>query len=393
MTRPSGYTIFHTEASGGWGGQELRILAELDGLARRGYRTGLISEPGSPIAERARSLGRPVHPVRFRWSADPSAVRKVARILREEGVDLLGTHSSLDAWVGGIAARWCGVPVVRTRHLDIPLKRNPLSRMVYRLLADAVVVTGASGAARLVAEAGVPPERIHVVPTGIDLDRFDPARVDGSRIRRELGIEASAAVIGTIGVLRVLKGIDIFLRGCRAILDRNPAARFLVVGDGPMRREVRALWQALHLEGAAWLLGHREDIPELLAAMSVLVLPSLTGEGNPQVVSQAMAMGVPVVASALPGIMELARDGDTARLFPAGDAQGLADAVCRMLEDGEIRRRMASRGQALARARLSVDAMLDRIEVIYAGVVPGGHGRHAGRAAPRPGEPGERLRR
>jgi len=160
-----------------------------------------------------------------------------------------------------------------------------------------------------------------------------------------------------------------------------------------MRREVRALWQARHLEGAAWLLGHREDIPELLAAMSVLVLPSLTGEGNPQVVSQAMAMGVPVVASALPGIMELARDGDTARLFPAGDAQGLADAVCRMLEDGEIRRRMASRGQALARARLSVDAMLDRIEVIYAGVVPGGHGRHAGRAAPRPGEPGERLRR
>lgn len=393
MTRPSGYTIFHTEASGGWGGQELRILAELDRLARRGYRTGLICEPGTPIAERARSLGRPVHPVRFRWSADPSAVRKVARILREEGVDLLGTHSSLDAWVGGIAARWCGVPVVRTRHLDIPLKRNPLSRMVYRLLADAVVVTGASGAARLVAEAGVPPERIHVVPTGIDLDRFDPARVDGSRIRRELGIEASAAVIGTIGVLRVLKGIDIFLRGCRAILDRNPAARFLVVGDGPMRREVRALWQALHLEGAAWLLGHREDIPELLAAMSVLVLPSLTGEGNPQVVSQAMAMGVPVVASALPGIMELARDGDTARLFPAGDAQGLADAVCRMLEDGEIRRRMASRGQALARARLSVDAMLDRIEVIYAGVVPGGHGRHAGRAAPRPGEPGERLRR
>lgn len=385
--------ILHTESSTGWGGQELRILAELDGLARRGYRTGLICEPGTPIAERAQALGRPVYPIRYRWSADPSAIWHVARILREEGVDLLGTHSSLDAWVGGIAARWCGVPVVRTRHLDIPLKRNPLSRMVYRLLADAVVVTGASGAARLVAEAGVPPERIHVVPTGIDLDRFDPARVDGSRIRRELGIEASAAVIGTIGVLRVLKGIDIFLRGCRAILDRNPAARFLVVGDGPMRREVRALWQALHLEGAAWLLGHREDIPELLAAMSVLVLPSLTGEGNPQVVSQAMAMGVPVVASALPGIMELARDGDTALLFPAGDAQGLADAVCRMLEDGETRRRLASRGQALARARLSLDAMLDQIEVIYASVVTGEREGHAEPAAPGTGEPEGRVRR
>lgn len=393
MTRPSGTTIFHTEASGGWGGQEIRILAELDGLARRGYRTGLLCEPDTPIAERARSLGRPVHPVRFRWSADPSAVRQVARVLREEGVHLLGTHSSLDAWVGGIAARWCGVPVVRTRHLDIPLKRNPLSRAVYRWLADAVIATGGPAATRLASEAGVPPERIHVVPTGIDLDRFDPARVDGSRIRREMGIEASAPVIGTIGVLRALKGIDVFLRGCRAILDRNPAARFLVVGDGPMRREIRALWETLHLEEAAWLLGHREDIPELLATMSVFVWAPLRGEGNPQVVSQAMAMGVPVVASALPGVLDLARDGDTALLFPAGDAEGLAAAVCRMLEDGETRRRLASWGQALARARFGLDAMLDQIEVIYASVVTGEREGHVEPAAPGTGEPEGRVRR
>ncbi len=393
MIQPSGYTIFHSEASGGWGGQELRILAELEGLARRGYRTGLICEPGTLVAERARALGAPVHPVRFRWSADPSAIWEMGRVLREEGVGLLGTHSSLDAWVGGIAARWCGVPVVRTRHLNIPLKRNPVSRAVYRWLADAVIVTGGPAAIRLASEAGVPPERIHVVPTGIDLDRFDPARVDGSRIRIELGIEASAPLVGTVGVLRALKGMDVFLRGCRAILDRNPAARFLVVGDGPMRREIRALRGSLHLQEAVWLLGHREDIPELLAAMSVFVWPALTGEGNPQVVSQALAMGVPVVASALPGVLDLARDGDTALLFPAGDAEGLANTVCRLLEDGETRRRLASQGQSLARARLSVDVMLDRIEVIYAGVVRRRRERHAEGAASGTGEPEGRVRR
>ena len=266
-----GGTIFHAEASSGWGGQELRILAELEGLARRGYRTGLICEPNAPIGDRARVLGRPVHAVRFRWSADPVAIRRVAEVLRRERVDVLVTHSSLDAWAGGVAARLCRVPVVRMRHLDIPLQRNPLSRAVYRLLADTIVVTGASGAARLVAESGVSPTRVQVVPTGVDLTRFDPGSADGRRIRGELGIPSGAPVVGTIGVLRALKGPEVFLRGCRVILDRIPAARFLMAGDGPLRREVRDLQEKLGLAEAMHLLGHREDVPDVMAALDVFV--------------------------------------------------------------------------------------------------------------------------
>jgi glycosyltransferase involved in cell wall biosynthesis len=373
-----GGTIFHAEASSGWGGQELRILAELEGLARRGYRSGLICEPNAPIGDRARALGRPVHAVRFRWSADPVAIRRVAGILRRERVDVLVTHSSLDAWVGGIAARLCRVPVVRTRHLDIPLQRNPLSRAVYRLLADTIVVTSASGAARLVAESGVSPERMHVVPTGIDLARFDPAAVDGSRIRRELGFPPGLPVVGTIGILRVLKGPEVFLRGCRAILDRVPAARFLMAGDGPLRREVHDLRERLGLSEAVHLLGQREDVPELLAALDVFVLSSLAGEGNPQAVSQAMAMGVPVVTSALPGVSELARAGETALLFPSGDVAALADAVYQLLTDEPMRRALSARAQAEARAHCGLERMLDRMEHIYLDRMARGRDGHAG---------------
>ena len=388
-----GGTIFHAEVSSGWGGQELRILAELEGLARRGYRTGLICEPNAPIGDRARALGRPVYAVRFRWSADPVAIRRVVGTLRRERVDVLATHSSLDAWVGGIAARVCGVPVVRTRHLDIPLKRNPLSRAVYRLLADSIVVTGASGAARLIAESGVSPERVHVVPTGIDLARFDPATVDGSRIRRELGILPELPIVGMIGVLRALKGSDVFLRGCRAILDRIPAARFLVVGDGPMRREVRDLRETLGLSEAAHLLGQREDIPELLAAMTIFVLPSLAGEGSPQAVTQAMVMGIPVVASSLPGVSELAREGETALLFPPGNAAALAEAVCRLLADEAARRRLAERARAEVCEAYTLERMLDRMERIYLDEMARCRGGSAGRTAPRAADPGEAVRR
>jgi glycosyltransferase involved in cell wall biosynthesis len=393
MMGGGGGTIFHAEASSGWGGQELRILAELEGLAGRGYRTGLICEPNAPIGDRARALGRPVHAVRFRWSGDPAAIRQVAGILRRERADVLGTHSSLDAWVGGIAARFCGVPVVRTRHLDLPLKRNPLSRAVYRLLADTIVVTGASGAARLVAESGVSPARVHVVPTGIDLARFDPTAVDGSRIRRELGFPPGVPVVGTIGVLRALKGPDVFLRGCRIILDKIPATRFLMAGDGPLRREVRDMQENLGLAEAMHLLGHREDVPELLAALDVFVLSSLGSEINPQAVSQAMVMGVPVVASALPGVSEMAREGETALLFPPGDVTALAAAVCQMLTDESARRALAARAQAEAREHCGLERMLDRMERIYLDEMARCRGGSAGRIAPRAADPGEAVRR
>jgi glycosyltransferase involved in cell wall biosynthesis len=393
MMGGEGGTIFHAEASSGWGGQELRILAELEGLARRGYRTGLICEPNAPIGDRARALGRPVHAVRFRWSGDPAAIRQVAGILRRERVNVLGTHSSLDAWVGGIAARFCGVPVVRTRHLDIPLKRNPLSRAVYRLLADTIVVTGVSGAARLVAESGVSTTRVRVVPTGVDLTRFDPGSADGRRIRGEFGIPSGAPVVGTIGVLRALKGPEVFLRGCRIILDRNPAARFLMAGDGPLWREVRDLQEKLGLAEAMHLLGHREDVPDVLAALDVFVSSSLGGEINPQAVSQAMAMGIPVVASALAGMWEQAGEGETALLFPPGDAAALADAVCRLLADEVARRRLAERARAEVCEAYTLERMLDRMERIYLDEMARYRGGSAGRTAPRAADPGEAVRR
>ena len=378
----SGATIFHVEASTAWGGQELRVLAELEGLAARGHRTGLICEPDAPIAARARALARPVYPVRFRWSADPVAIRRVAGVLQDERVDVLATHSSLDAWVGGIAARWCGVPIVRTRHLDLSLKRNPLSRSVYRLLADMVVVTGRSGAERLAVESGVPAERLVVVPTGIDLARFDPHAVTGVGVRRALGFADAAPVVGTVNVLRAIKGTDVFLRACRAILDRIPAVRFVVAGDGPMRREVRELRDALGLSETVHLLGQREDVPELLAAMNVFVFPTLGADINSQAVSQAMAMGVPVVASDIPGNQEQALDGDTALLFPPGDAGALAEAVCRLLGDSAMARRLAAQAGTRVREGYTLETMLDRMEGVYCGQIARRRGRQmrSGRA-------------
>src|SRR4029453_4041832 len=133
--------VLHTEASPGLGGQEIRTLEESRWIAERGWRILLAGQPGSRFVEQARARGVPAVAVRMRGPADLGAVRALARLIRSERGSLVHTHSSIDAWVGGMAARWARVPVVRTRHVSIPIRRglNP----VYRWLADRVITSGA----------------------------------------------------------------------------------------------------------------------------------------------------------------------------------------------------------------------------------------------------------
>jgi glycosyltransferase involved in cell wall biosynthesis len=166
-----------------------------------------------------------------------------------------------------------------------------------------------------------------------------------------------------------------------------------MAGDGPLRREVRDLQEKLGLAEAMHLLGHREDVPDVMAALDVFVSSSLGGEINPQAVSQAMAMGIPVVASALPGMREQAREGETALLFPPGNAAALAEAVCRLLADEAARRRLAERARAEVCEAYTLERMLDRMERIYLDEMARCRGGSAGRTAPRSTDPGEAVRR
>src|SRR5574341_1316355 len=317
-------TILHSEASLGWGGQEIRILAELTGLACRGHRTGLLAAPAAEVLTRARAAGVPAWEVPFHHPLDLRSAVRAARVGQEQGAGVLVTHSSKDAWVGGAAGLLAGVPVVRMRHLAVPVRRNAVSRLVYTRLCRRVVTTGEGGRDLLIREAGVRPERIVAVPTGVDLARFDPRRVDGGPVRRALGIPREVPVVGMVAVLRSKKGHRYFVEAAREVVGAFPGARFLIVGEGPMRAAVEGWIGEAGLSGAVFLLGHREDIPEVMAAMDVMVLPSRRDEGVPQVLGQALAMERPVVTTGVAGVTELVEDGVTGLGVPAGDAQALA---------------------------------------------------------------------
>ncbi len=359
------WTIVHTESSMGWGGQEIRILTELVHFTKRGYRVGLVCQSGSEVSQRARRFGIRTWELPFRRPFDLPTAWRIYRILKEEGVDLVNTHSSLDSWVASFAARMAKVPVIRTRHLSVPLRRNPLSRLVYSHLCDKIVTTGEAIRQRLLGELRLDPQKVVAIPTGVDLDRFDPKKVRGEGVRADLGLEASVPVVGMVAVLRSWKGHRIFLEAVPLIRRMIPQAKFLFVGDGPQRANIERWIRGMGLEGVVIMTGHREDIPEVLAALDVVVSASTTAEGVPQALLQALAMERPVVATGAGGVSEIIRDGETGLLIPPRDPQALAEAVMALLNEPSRASAMASAGRRLVEKDYPLEVMLQKLEALY----------------------------
>jgi glycosyltransferase involved in cell wall biosynthesis len=351
--------VLHTEASVGFGGQELRILTESRWLLDHGWGALIAAQPGSPLLDESGRLGIPAVGVRMRRALDPPAFLALRRLIVERGVALVHTHSSVDSWLGGLAARASGRPVVRSRHVTIAVSRR--RAMVYRL-AHRIISSG-EAAARVVAAAGVPGSRIVAVPPGVDTGRFHPG-VSGAAVRAELGLDG-VPLVGLVANIRGSKGHDVFLDAARAVLAGEPAARFLIVGDGIGFDDVRRRVGTLGLEAAVRMTGFRRDIPEVMAALDVLVLPSIRSEAASQVIPQALAVGTPVVATRVGGSSEIVRDGETGRLVPPNDPAALASAILDCLRHPEGARAMALRGQALVHAHHTLDASMARTTAVY----------------------------
>ena len=353
-------TILHTEASRGLGGQELRILAESRWLLDHGWGALVACQPASPLLAEAEAAGIPTVPVRMRGVHDLGALLALRRLMHARAVGLVHTHSSVDSWLGGLAARSLGLAVVRSRHVSIRI----LSRraLVYRLAHR--VVTSGEAVRAIVVGAGVPAARVVSIPPGVDTRRFHPG-VSGKTVRDELGLAADQPLVGLVANIRGSKGHNVFLEAVREILTTTPRARFLIVGNGVGYEEVRRRVSALGLAERVTMTGFRRDIPEVMAALDVLVLPSIRSEATSQVIPQAFAVGTPVVASTVGGSPELVRDGETGRLVPPGDPRALAGAILDLVNDPARAEAFGRAGARLVSARYSIDASMELTTGVY----------------------------
>ena len=357
-------TVLHTESSPGLGGQEIRTLNEARWIGERGWRVIVAGQPEGRFVTRAREAGLETAPLRMRSPWDLSAVARLTRLIRGEGVSVVHTHSSVDGWLGGLAARAARVPVVRTRHVSIPVRRgfNP----VYTWLADRVITSG-EAIRRIIVGAGVPAGCVVAIPAGVDLEtlpfRTAPLRTGEPGLFQDLRL--SSPVIGSVAMFRGSKGHAHLLEAFSAVRTVHPRATLLLVGDGIRRGWVEGLAREAGLADCVVFTGFSEDVPALLAVMDCFVLASTRTEGVPQSLLQAFAAGVPVVASDIGGVPEVVSDGVTGLLAESGSARALAAGIARVLSDAPAAVRRAEAARALVEERFSHAASISRLLQLY----------------------------
>jgi glycosyltransferase involved in cell wall biosynthesis len=372
----------HALIDGLWpGGAETLLAEQAAGAAVAGFdfTVGYLHGNEGPPAERLRRLGVVPERVPISSLLGPRDLRRVRAHVARVRPDVLHTHLGYSDFLGGIAARSLGVPAVSTLHVmewDRDLRsRVQLSLIALARLACCRRVIMVSDAARASYLAAWPARRDRVVTVhnGIAAEARAGA---GGAVRAQLGIAPTDHVIAMITVLREGKGHDVAVEAIRELRGRFPDVRLLIVGDGPNRAQVHAL--AAPLGGAAILTGYRGDVMEILDATDVLLHPSRV-DAFPTALLEAMAAGVPVVASRVGGIPEIVEDGRSGVLVEAPPRPApVAHALGDLLADPSRRRALAAAGRARFEQHFTIEAWMLRLSVVYEAAIAGA-GRRPGR--------------
>jgi len=358
--------ILHTEASTGWGGQEIRILKEAKGIRARGHQVFILASPGSQLLKRAVEEGFHTRAIRFQRRNFLKILFGLKRFIESMGIDIVNTHSSKDSWLALPAARLAkNKPLtIRTRHLSTPIGKNLLSRFLYDSLPHLIITTGEAIKKQMININHFNPDKIVSIPTGVDIDMFNP-EVAHTDIREELNLKPSTPLVGAVSVIRSWKGLDYLVKAVPLILKEIPEARFVIAGEGPHRNTLEKTIKETGVEDKVYLLGHQEDIVNVLHFIDILVHPSYANEGLPQTILQAMAMKKPVIASNLAPLKEVVIENETGILTPIKDNKGIARAVIKLLHDKELSKKLGENGRRLVVSSYSFTAMLDKLETLY----------------------------
>ncbi len=373
MRRPAGRggvtrTVLQYVDSDTFGGSEQVLLQLLAGLDRARWRPVLLHHPEPGLArliEEARASGVPARTVPR--VTDANLLVRLPGMLRAVSAERPAVFHAHLNWplackYGLVAAALHRVPaVVATVHLfvdglmnrNVRLQMRAVGTGVHRYLAVSQHVRD-----RLAAGVGLPERKLRVVPNGIDPAPF--TRAPDPVLRTRLAGSPDRQLVFTAARLSPLKGLDVLLSAAALV----PEARFVVAGEGPERAALEARAEALGVAHRVHFLGARDDVPDLLAACDLFVLPSRV-EGLPLSVLEAMAAAKAVVATRIGGTDEVVIDGETGILVPPGDAAALASAIGTFLADPARARRAGEAGRDRLRARFTAQAMIDGVTAAY----------------------------
>lgn len=346
------------------GGAENHLLSLCEGLVERGFDVTVAYLKGEgELARQFRDAGCDVVRIGIRADVDPVGFARLLGHVARRDYDVVHGHLFHGNVYGVTAGTLAGVPVVvSSKHNDPPFWDEQPYRFVHDLTVNRVdrVFPISENVARYLEETtSVPPERVQTIRYGIDTSPFDSV-ADVPAVRSEFG---GAELVGTVARLTEQKDLGTLVRAFARVAGEHDA-HLAIVGRGERRDELERIAADCGVSSAVTFTGFREDVPALMGAFDVFVLPS-RWEGLGVVFLEAMAAGTPVVASDTSAIPEVVDDGTTGFLCPPGDVEAFADRISALLSDDELRTRMGEAGRERVESEFSVDRMVDEMAAAY----------------------------
>ena len=370
--------ILHVINSFDIGGNERFLVELLRGLDRTEFHQEVcVPDRGRDytfdLKQICESLDVPVHVISARHNLDPAIGRRLRSRMVAGGYDIVHTHLVLSQYWGRRAAIAVGIKrIISSEQNAYRFKVLPPFRWIERRLTRAterVLACSEHVRDHLVRRVGLPPDKVALVYNGVDTKAFAPAGADDparAAARADLGIGPDEKLIGTVGHLNRQKGHAVLIEAMAEVLEREPAARLVIAGRGPLRKRLEALAAACGVAEKVTFAGLAGDVPRLLKAFDAFAFPSLW-EGFGIALTEAMAAGLPVVASGTGGIMEIVEDGVSGLLVPPGDTRRLAEALVHLLHHQTFARKLTANALARVRERFSLGRTLERVAAIYRG--------------------------
>jgi len=328
---------------------------------------------GNPIADELRANDIPVDLLHIPYLRDWTAIPRLRKYLKEARADLVHTQLEFADTLGSVASRLACLPSVCTIHtmpsqeMSVKSKAHQnLEWLSLRYFCDRVISVSEQARQYHLDISNSAPEKVVTMYNGIDLTHYQQLDIEKERlaVRQELEVSRDATLLVTVAVLRELKGIQYMIRALPEVLDSFPNAYYLIVGDGAHRQALEDEVEKAGMREHVLFTGMRKDIPRLLSASDVFVLPTLT-EALPTVLAEAMAARLPIIASAVGGVPEMIRNGDNGILVTAGNVQELATAVNNLLISPMRMEQMGKKGWQVVNQKFNIIEQVRHLETLY----------------------------
>lgn len=342
-----------------WRGGQDQLLSLLQGLKKHGEHVSLVAQPESPMEKRARDEGIMVYPTKLWSEFDLLTFSRFYRLFRSTRIDIVHYNTPRPIFLGTLASKIMHIPVrIISRRVNYPLRKNPYSRFKYQWGIDRIIAVSNSIKETLVAH-GINPNIIDTVYEGIDIASFDAVPAS-----KEQFASGDGFAFGTLAYMSDEKGLSFLVDAAKRVCDKFPLARFVLVGEGPLRKKLETQVRNLGLGSNVVFTGFREDVVSLLKTFKGFVLPSLS-EGFPTVILYAMAASLPVVATNVGGIPEMVQHGATGLLVEPADADSLAEALCGILKNATAAVEMGRAGRRRIESVFNLDKKISETLSIY----------------------------